>query len=297
MIEMDYPIIHTNVFSHGPAGGNPCPVVLSADDLSAADGMALAEKFGAETIFVISPSNTDADFGLRYFVPRHEMEMCVHGTIAAVTVLWKNGSIDQSDITIATTLGNIDVVCKEVNGDLQVTVFQFPAQFAQHSPTIDEISSVLRIPADAITLNEGPIISVSTSRQKLIVPIKSTHVLNQLEPDFEELWSLCDRYETSGFYPFSPVDQGASGLYSARQFPRRAGYNEDPATGVAACALGAYLAKYHKKANGWQEFEILQGYAMGRPSRLTVGALMENGLIIKSYVSGSAALDEVSLPL
>jgi len=294
MIEVDNPILHTRVFSDGPNGGNPCPVVLDADNLSAAEGMALAEKFGAETILVVKSSNADADFGLRYFVPRHEMEMCVHGTIAAVTVLWKNGSVDQSNLAIATALGNIEVVCEEVDGELRVTVFQFPAQFAQHSPTIDEICSALRIPTSNIALNEGPIISVSTSRHKLIVPIISSCVLSQLEPNFEELWDVCDRYETSGFYPFAPENCGKSGFYSARQFPRRAGYNEDPATGVAACALGAYLAKYHSQANGLQEFEILQGYAMGRPSRLTVGIFTEHGVIIKSYVSGLAILDEAS---
>lgn len=297
MIGVECPIVHTSVFPDGPDGGNPCPVVLGADNLSAADGMALAKKFGAETIFVIKPSNTEADFGLRFFVPRHEMEMCVHGTIAAVTVMWENGSIDQSNITIATTLGNIEVVCEEVGGCLAVTVFQFPAKFAQNSPTLDEISNALRIPTSAIDLQEGPIISASTSRHKLIVPIKNTDLLNRIEPGFEELWSLCDRYDTSGLYPFARTDRGISAVYSARQFPKRTGYNEDPATGVAACALGAYLAKYHSKANGWQEFEILQGYAMGRPSRLSVGAFLENGQITKSYVSGNASLDRACTPL
>ena len=291
MIEVDNPIVHTSVFSDGPGGGNPCPVVLGADNLSAADGMALAEKFGAETIFVIKSSNPDVDFGLRYFVPRHAMEMCVHGTIAAVTVLWKNNSIEHPNIRIATTLGNIEVVCEEADDGLRVTVFQFPAQFSHCSPSVDEISSALRIPAKALDLNNGPIVSVSTSRHKLIVPIKSNHILDQLDPNFEELWFLCDRYETSGFYPFTQLEQGASGKYSARQFPRRAGYNEDPATGVAAGALGAYLAKYHSQVNGWQEFGVLQGYAMGRPSRLTVGAYTEDEQITRSYVSGKAVLD------
>jgi trans-2,3-dihydro-3-hydroxyanthranilate isomerase len=75
-------IIHTTVFQNGPNGGNPCPVVLDGDDLKREDGKRLAGFFGAETIIVLNAKEKDADFGLRYFVPKYEMEMCVHGTIA-----------------------------------------------------------------------------------------------------------------------------------------------------------------------------------------------------------------------
>jgi PhzF family phenazine biosynthesis protein len=79
-------IIHTSVFQNGPNGGNPCPVVLDGDDLKTEHGKRLAAIFGAETIIILNPKETDSDFGLRYFVPNCEMEMCVHGTIAARTI-------------------------------------------------------------------------------------------------------------------------------------------------------------------------------------------------------------------
>jgi PhzF family phenazine biosynthesis protein len=76
-------IIHSSVFGDGPNGGNPCPVVLDGDDLKTEHGKQLASIFGAETIIVLKSKETDSDLGLRYFVPKYEMEMCVHGTIIA----------------------------------------------------------------------------------------------------------------------------------------------------------------------------------------------------------------------
>ena len=71
-------VIHTTVFRNGPGGGNPCPVVLDGDDLESEHGKQLAANFGAETIIVLNSKKAGSDFGLRYFVPKYEMEMCVH---------------------------------------------------------------------------------------------------------------------------------------------------------------------------------------------------------------------------
>jgi len=79
--------IHTNLFTNGLNGGNPCPVVLDGNGLTTEHGKHLAETFGAETIVILNPKEADSDFGLRYFVPKYEMEMCVHGPIAATTIL------------------------------------------------------------------------------------------------------------------------------------------------------------------------------------------------------------------
>ena len=100
MTESAKKIIHTTVFQNGPNGGNPCPVVLDGDDISSEDGKRLATRFGAETIIVLNPNKDDSDFGLRYFVPKYEMEMCVHGTIAATTVLRKMGYISKTPVKI-----------------------------------------------------------------------------------------------------------------------------------------------------------------------------------------------------
>ena len=83
-------------------------------------------------------------------------------------------------------------------------------------------------------------------------------------------------------------------MYFARQFPKRSGYNEDPATGVAASALGAYLVDngIAKSNEGWNSFTVMQGFAMGRPSMIYSDILMENGKIVKTRVKGNAEITE-----
>jgi PhzF family phenazine biosynthesis protein len=247
--------------------------MLDADGLSTQQGMLLAERFAAETILVTSAKTPQASFGLRYFVPRHEVEMCVHGTIAAVTVLHALKKISTSPVHIDTVLGRISVEWSEQNGSIIVTVNQFAPEFSTTNPTPQEVVEVLRLPETSSMRVDLPIVSVSTSRYKLIVPLASIQMLEHLGPDFESAWSLCDRYHTTGIYPFAPVSMKADAAYAARQFPTRVGYTEDPATGVAACALGAYLTQFCPNGEGWNSFEILQGYAMGRPSRLIANAL------------------------
>lgn len=289
-MSMPKTIFQTTVFSDGPGGGNPCPIVLDADALSAEQGMSLAARFMAETVLVTSAKSPQASFGLRYFVPQHEMEMCVHGTIAAVTVLCSLGKIAASPVQIETALGPISVEWSEIEKEVLITVYQFVPEFAARNPSSHEVADVLRLPSASAVRIDLPITSVSTSRFKLMVPLQSVKTLDRLDPDFDALWSLCDRYGTTGLYLFAPVSAKDGGVYAARQFPKRAGYNEDPATGVAACALGAYLARFHSKRDGWNTFEILQGQAMGRPSRLAAKAFLEGGSVRKVCVTGKAEI-------
>jgi len=80
-------VLHAVAFADGAGGGNPCPVVFGADDWTDAQLQAAAAAFGHETCFVLDPTADEALVRLRYFVPNHEMEMCVHATVAAAVVL------------------------------------------------------------------------------------------------------------------------------------------------------------------------------------------------------------------
>ena len=81
-------------------------------------------------------------------------------------------------------------------------------------------------------------------------------------------------------------------MFFARQFPKRAGYNEDPATGVAASALGAYLARHQvlPVAEGWNRYTVMQGFAMGRPSVIYSEIQIEDSSITGTRVRGMARL-------
>jgi PhzF family phenazine biosynthesis protein len=293
MEDITIPVVHTSVFGLTPQGGNPCPVVFDADKLSSEQMQQLTAEFAVETAFILHPTQPSADLRLRFFVPQHEMEMCGHATVGTVSVLVAQHHLKTSPVNIETPLGIIAVEWTLHQNGIRVSVEQFPPVFIPNNPTGREVASALRLSENAIATETGPIQSVSTSRSKLIVPLQDQEILNGLEPDFEYLWSICDQYQTTGFYPFSIQSTNEKTHIQARQFPKRAGYNEDPATGVAACALGAYLTE-HKicgaMTDGWSQYEIEQGHAMGRPSIIQVSSYVEGGQIRRTRISGQATI-------
>ena len=285
---MNYKVIHTTVFSLENGGGNPCPVVLNADHLTTDTMQSMTKDFGHESAFVLESSRSDCDIKLRFFVPLHEMEMCIHATIGSITVLVNQDIIKYSPIMVETLVGPVKVEWEVKGTNLDVSVEQFSPEFMDETPGKDDLCKALNIEIDEI--HEFPIQSVSTSRYKLMIPLKSVETLNHLKPNFEYLWVLCDQFRTTGFYPFA-IEQNSKNCVQARQFPKRAGYDEDPATGVAASALGAYLAEnkcFPPIIEGWNRYRIIQGVAMGRPSIIQSEIFIQNNQMIKTRVKGNA---------
>ena len=62
-----------NVFSNGPAGGNPAPVVLDASSMTAAAMRELAAHYGHESAFVL-PGRDGCDLSLR--IPKSTNAFC-----------------------------------------------------------------------------------------------------------------------------------------------------------------------------------------------------------------------------
>lgn len=281
-------VVHTVVFSYEQGGGNPCPVVLGAEHYSTEEMQTMAKEFMQETVFVCPPTDSECDFKLRYFVPLHEMGMCVHATIGCATVLVRKGMAKKNPVRFETQLGTVCVEWAWREEKIDVAVAQFLPTFSEKNPTAQEVCRALGIGVEA--LGPYPIQSAATSRQKLMVAIKDRQTLDSLQPNFQYLWQLCDDYDTTGFYPFSPgkSDDGTP-VFFARQFPKRAGYDEDPATGVAASALGAYLIEAGLSAKqGWNSFTILQGFAMGKPSIITSEVFLEGDKITATRIKGNA---------
>jgi PhzF family phenazine biosynthesis protein len=162
-------------------------------------------------------------------------------------------------------------------------VDQFAPVFGAEVTDVSRVASALRIAPGSIT---GPVRSVSASRPKLMVPLRTEAAVDSLAPDFELLWQVCDELGVTGFYPYTHSADGAD--LAARQFPRRAGYVEDPATGVAAAALAAHLA-LGVPSPGWHRWRTAQGRAMGRRSVLTAEAHVDSsGTVTATRVGGTA---------
>ena len=272
-------IRRVNVFAAGPGGGNPAPIGLNADAMTAEEMRAVASAHGHEAAFVLAPP-PGFDLRLRFFVPKHEMEMCGHATVGAVWLLHRLGRLGRDRVAISTLSGRVEARIDDGN----VEISQPAGRVAPVTPKhLAQILSVLGIREDALETMSA--VNATTSRTKTLVPLRSAAILNGLKPDFTRMEMLCESLGSTGLYPFAAANEGAL-TFDARQFPKASGYPEDPATGVAAAALAFGLLAAGRVADG-DHVRVLQGRAMGRPSAIGVRFARDEGSVKGCWLGGA----------
>jgi PhzF family phenazine biosynthesis protein len=257
------------VFTHQGLGGNPCPIVCSADGMTDAQMQSVARDHGLESGFVLSSRSGEFDYRFRYWVPNHEMEMCGHATIGALWLLSMKKAVTSDQVRIRTLSGPImGFVGSEADGSPAIEITQPAGAVRTLSETASEaVWKVLRIHrSDLLDL---PIQNAATSRVKTVIPIRDVDRLNDLKPDFAQIEALCNEIGSTGLYPYAQHDD-ATQLFDARQFPRSSGYPEDAATGIAATALSFSLLSNDLVERSSKPIRIMQGRAMGRLSQIQV---------------------------
>lgn len=266
-------VVH--VFSDGPGGGNPAPIVLDASGMSPLEMQRIAQQYGHESGFVVAArEHEDVDFHVTFWTPLHEMSMCGHVTVGAMWLLHRLGQLDAPTVRIGTASGIVEA---RVDATGAVEVAQPAGTIEAVSPDVAaSIIDVLGIAEDQLA--PLPIRNATTSRTKTLVPLVSTDVLDGLTPDLERIEAVCALAESTGLYPYAVTD--TTGLvFDARQFPRSSGYPEDAATGVAAAALVTGLvADGLVDPTAARAIRVRQGRAMGRPSEISIRTRASGGV-------------------
>lgn len=251
-------ILRLAAFTDDPQGGNPAGVVLAAAGLDAAAMQAIAAEVGySETAFV------DGD-AVRYFSPAIEVPFCGHATIAtAVALAERDGPGER---TLRTAAGDITVVTQsDADGALSATLTSVPPR-VEAPDDVAAALAALRWSADDLDPTLPPRVAFAGARH-LILGARTRARLADLSYDFDALktyMSARDLVTVALVYR-----QDATTFHARNPFPV-GGVVEDPATGAAAAAFGAYL-----RALGLVtppvRVTIHQGDDMGRPSLLLVG--------------------------
>jgi PhzF family phenazine biosynthesis protein len=289
------PDIHlVSVFAAGPGGGNPAPIVADALGMTDAEMRAVAASHGHESAFVLPPpAGSACDFALRFWVPKHEMEMCGHATVGAVWLLDRLGRLPRSNISIVTLSGVVEARVDEGGTERAVVEISQPkgeVMALDAEKSVEEILSVLGITAR--DLAPLPIRNARTSRVKTLIPLKSGAILDALQPDFARIETCCERIDSTGLYPFAVSDPG---IFDARQFPKSSGYPEDAATGIAAAALAFGLLEDGLVAASSQPILVRQGRAMGRPSEIQVRFRTgKDGVVSGCWLGGAVRFEDAA---
>ncbi len=283
------PVEHVEVFCVGSKGGNPAPVVLDAEKMSADEMRGIAAAYGHEAGFVLPPTDAHkADLRYRFFVPLAEMDMCGHGTLGTTWLLAKKGRLKPGEVRIETRSGIVRCRISET-GEVAVAQPAAKIEVVGANKRAEIISLLGVTERDLLDL---PILNATTSRTKTLVSLTSPTVLNGLQPDFSRMRALCESIGSTGLYPFA-CDWEDERTYHARQFPSASGYPEDAATGVAATAL-LFGLKYWGLIGTRRTIRVRQGDAMGRPSRMAVTLADATDTAAGCWLSGEVRLADVA---
>lgn len=290
------PIYVVDAFTLEPLRGNPAGVMPFARGLGGEQMLAVAREVNAsETAFVL-PSR-EADFQLRYYTPTQEVPFCGHATVAALALLDELGEVSVSGarerVRVETGVGVLGIDLVRTPAGLRVDMTQAAPAFRPCGEPADRVLEVLGLnPNDLRT--DLPLELVYTGLWHLLVPLVGTEALDGLMPDLRALAALNRGLGVLTTHLF--VEEGDT--FHCRDFAPAAGVDEDPVTGSASGALGAYLVR-HRAVRPGVPLRLVQGEACDRPGEVRVVVQGEPGAPCSAVVGGHAVVSlrgEIRVP-
>ncbi len=221
---MSIPLAWVDAFSDAPFGGNPAGVCLLDRPLDEARMQAIAFELGiAETAFLV-PGDSPTTFGLRWFSPATEIDLCGHATLASAHALRQWGSVDgAAPLTFHTKSGPLHAT---FDGDR--IVLDFPADPVDDAPLPESLGS--QWPGAVVTSGQTSFFS--------FVVLSSQEAVRSYEPDLEAIAAA----GTKALLLTAPAAPASGADYVLRVFGPNVGIDEDPGTGSAQCSAGPYWA-------------------------------------------------------
>lgn len=197
--------------------GNPaavCPLDAWLDDALL---QAIAEENNLpETAFFVPSGN---GFGLRWFTPTTEVDLCGHATLAAAQVIFEVLGRDAPEILFETRSGELRVV--KQGGSLRM---DFPARPPDACSPPDALVKGLGVRPDAVLAADD-----------YLAVFDSEATVRAIAPDY----ALLSQLDLRGVIVTAP---GEDVDFVSRFFAPRFGIPEDPVTGSAHCELAPYWA-------------------------------------------------------
>lgn len=215
---MEIPVYQVDAFTSRMFGGNPAAVCPLAEWLPDQTMQAIAaENNLSETAFFVRDGDR---YGLRWFTPVIEFDLCGHATLAAAHVILNYLAPGGQEVVFDSRSGEL-VVRRQ--GERLCLDFPSrpPERCAVHPRLIEGLGAH---PAEVLA-----------ARDYMVVYSSPDDVVG-LKPDFGILAAL-DRSAVIVTAPGRDVD------FVSRFFAPADGFNEDPVTGSAHCTLIPYWSR------------------------------------------------------
>ncbi|MFJ9648652.1 PhzF family phenazine biosynthesis protein [Streptomyces sp. NPDC101206] len=270
-------VLRYTAFSDDPAGGNPAGVVLDASALDDAAMLRIAAELGySETAFLSAPppgldGAPGRAFTLRFFSPKAEVSFCGHATVAASVALAER--IGPGELVFATPAGTVPVSVAATDGGGLRAVLTSVEPHTEEIADADlaEALAALDWPAADLDPQFPPRIAFAGARH-LVLGAATRARLADLDYDFARLEALMRRLDLT---TVQLVHRAGPDTFHVRDPFPVGGVVEDPATGAAAAAFGAYARELGLVPEA-AVLTLLQGQDMGRPGVLTVELRADN---------------------
>ncbi len=296
----EYRFIQVDVFTDRPFGGNPLAVFPEGEGLSGEEMQCLAREMNlSETTFVLPPQAPGADFKVRIFTPAKELPFAGHPVVGTHWVLAHLGRVELCEpvtqVRFELGVGVLPADLHIAGGQVErVVMTQETPAFLTVLEDVTELAEGLGLASEAIAETKMPVQVVSTGVPQMMVPIRSLADVQALEAgqlNIAALSRVCRAVGTECVMVFTLETERPESAVHVRMFAPLLGVPEDPATGSANGALGAYLVHHRAVAVTEPTTYIIseQGAELGRPSTLYVEVDSERSKVTAVRVGGEVS--------
>ena len=290
---IDY--LTVDVFTERQFGGNPLAVIPDARLIPEHRLQLIVREFNySETTFVYPPDDPAHTARVRIFTPTDEVPFAGHPNVGTAFVLGRRDDVFGKPVTA-------QMVFEEKAGLVWIDVLRDGAEVVGarvRAPQPLELGKEVdaQVIADCVGLNAGDVTTgihmpriVSVGLPIVVAELVSLEALAMASPNMDAFakadvryWDGADRFFT---YLYVRKGDGVEKL-QARMFAPLSNIPEDPATGSAAAALGAFLVHLDMRSDMSAHIAIAQGIEMGRPSAIEVEAVKRSGRVERVSISG-----------
>jgi len=220
---MAVPIYIVDAFTDRAFGGNPAAVCLLDEPREAGWMHSVAAEMNlSETAFLVAE---EEGWGLRWFTPKIEVDLCGHATLASAHVLWETKRLAENRAAVFSTRSG-RLTCVRNSPWIEM---DFPAEVAVAADDPPDLLKALNI--------TGQVAGKKRNRMDFLVEVSDERALREMAPDLRALAKLPVRVVI-----VTARSEDRRFDFMSRFFAPGAGVDEDPVTGSAHCCLGPYWA-------------------------------------------------------
>jgi PhzF family phenazine biosynthesis protein len=215
-------LFHVDSFADDVFGGNPAAVCLLSGPAEPKWMQSVAGEMNLPETAFVEPRGVG--YGLRWFTPVAEVDLCGHATLASAHVLYETGLAPAAEPVRFDSVSG-PLIARREDGLLEL---DFPVRRADPAPPPAGLLAALGL-TSAVWTGRG--------EDDLMVVLGDEDGVTGLRPDTVALAQL----ESRGIIVTAPATRPGADFVS-RFFAPAVGIAEDPVTGSAHCTLAPYWA-------------------------------------------------------